>query len=91
MKSLNEIMNVKLRAGQVFYCYDLRKKALGEPYQSSIWSEEQLKRLFESGEIDDVNFVFNIRKSAEMGYSYNSDTARNSKRSITDLKKEGVI
>lgn len=91
MKTVSDFVGVKLKQGQVFYADDLRKKANGEPYRFTIWSEEQLERLFESGRIDDTNFAIGTRKSGEMGYSWNRDVAGQEGRSITELKNEGII
>ena len=55
-----------LTTGQVFRVADLRKE---NNNTFTVWSEEQLHRLYEDEVIDDVNFRVMTGKSAEMGYS----------------------
>lgn len=67
----------KLRYGQKYIVQDLRMYDKGEPYAYSVWSEEQLQRLKEAGEIDDVNFRIVVAKSGTLGYSSTQDNKRN--------------
>lgn len=83
--------NYKLANDQVFFCYDLRKKAAGECFQFTIWSEDQLHRLYEEEQIDDVNFRIGLKKSAEKGYSWTRDVSQRHGKSITELKLEGIL
>ena len=64
--SYSDYSDYTLRSGQVFKVVDLRKKMRNT---FTVWSNEQLNRLFEDGVIDDEHFRVMLGKSAEMGYS----------------------
>lgn len=65
-RTVSEFLNKKLKRGQVYKIYDLRKS---RENVFTVWSIEQLNQLFESGKINDKHFGCSFGKSAEMGYS----------------------
>lgn len=61
-----DALNVKLKGHQKFLVTDNRKE---EHNTFSVWSTEQLERLYEADEIDDTHFSVVTAVSATLGYS----------------------
>lgn len=64
--NLIDALNVKLKGHQKFLVTDHRKP---DHNTFSVWSEEQLERMYENDSIDDTHFSVVVAVSATMGYS----------------------
>lgn len=87
----SDFSEYKLKGDQTYYVSDMVKKAAGKPSSFTVWSDDQLDRLYENGTIDDINFKVVLAKSAENGYSYNTDTAKKAGMSVGDAKKARLL
>ena len=87
----SDFENYKLKSDQTYRVQNLKKMAKGVPFQFTVWSDEQLDRLFEDEVIDDVNFTICLGKSAEKGYSWNRGYAQERDMTISELKGIGEL